>query len=144
LLFRRGARDAHLRYYLFAAPVLGLAAVIGMTAHNAAVSVACICVIMFIVPMIAVSNVALQITTPNQYRGQISALFLFAFNILGTSLGPSVVAGISDFALGGKGNIGLGLAITFAIFTPIATAMFWLGLKPMRRAIDAAEAWSTT
>ena len=142
MLFRRGMKDAHLRYYAFGAAFCGLAGVCAMLAPTLGLSLACMSVVKFISPFIAVAAAALQITTPNEYRGQVSALFLFAYNILGFGLGPSIVAGVSDFVIGGgHGDIGLAMALTFAVFTPVAVGAFVMGLRPMRHAVEAAEAW---
>jgi MFS family permease len=141
-LFRRGLKDAHLRYYAIGTALCGIAGVGAMLVPTLPQAIACMTVIKFISPFIAVAATALQITTPNEYRGQVSALFLFAYNIIGFGLGPSIVAGVSDFVIGGgRGDIGLAMAATFAVFTPIAVGAFVLGLGPMRRAVDAAQAW---
>ena len=141
-LFRRGLKDAHLRYYAVGAALCGVAGVGAMLVPTLPLAIACMSVVKVISPFIAVAAAALQITTPNEYRGQVSALFLFVYNILGFGLGPSIVAGISDFVIGGgRGDIGLAMAVTFAMFTPLAVGAFIAGLRPMRRAVDAAEAW---
>jgi MFS family permease len=142
-LFRRGVRDAHLRYYAVATLICGVAGVAAMIAPTAALSLGCMAVVKTIIPFIAVAAAGLQITTPNEYRGQVSAIFLFVYNVVGYGLGPSIMAGISDFALGGSGDLGIAMAITFAIFAPLSSLVFVLGLKPMRRAVQAAEAWES-
>jgi len=141
-LFRRGLKDAHLRYYAVGTALCGIAGVSAMLVPTLSLALACMTVVKVISPFIAVAATALQITTPNEYRGQVSALFLFVYNIVGFGLGPSIVAGVSDFVVGGgRGDIGLAMALTFAVFTPLAVAAFVLGLAPMRRAVDAAQAW---
>lgn len=141
-LFRRGVQDAHLRYYVFAVLLCGAAGVAAMLSPNMILGFAGITVVKLIIPFIAVAATALQITTPNEYRGQVSALFLFVYNIVGYGLGPALMAGISDFVIGGDGNLGLGIAITFAIFAPLTAITFALGMKSMRRAVAEANAWA--
>jgi hypothetical protein len=136
-LFRRGMRDAHLRYYGYATPLLAVCGVAAYLARDPIMSVAGISATMLIMPMVATSLSALHVTTPSAYRGRVSSIFLFIFNVLGAAAGPSVVAGISDFALGGRGQIGPALAITFAVVAPLSALAFWLGVKPLREAIDA-------
>lgn len=141
-LFRRGVTDAHLRCYAVGTALCGIAGVGAMLAPTLALAIACMTGVKLISPFIAVAATALQITTPNEYRGQVSALFLFVYNIVGFGLGPSIVAGVSDFVIGGgHGDIGLAMAATFAVFTPVAVGAFVLGLRPMRRAVEAARAW---
>jgi MFS family permease len=142
-LFRRGVADAHLRVYAIVALICGVAGVTAMLATNFYVAIGAMTVIKTLSPFIAVAATALQITTPSEYRGQVSALFLFVYNIVGFGFGPSVVAGISDFLIGGGGDISLAMACTFAVATPITAVVFFLGLRPMRRAVAAARSWDT-
>lgn len=143
-LFRRGLHDAHLRYYAWGSAICAAAGAGATLAPNVALALAGMVVVQLIIPFIAVAAAALQITTPNEYRGRISALFLFVYNIVGFGLGPSIMAGISDFGLGGHGSIGPAMALTFAIFGPLTALTFALGTRPMRRAVASAEQWAET
>ena len=140
ILFRRGVRDAHLRLYVWGTLVCGAAGVFAMNAPALPLALAGMAVVSLLTPFIAVASAGLQIPTPSRYRGQVSAIFLLIYNVLGYGLGPSIMAGISDFALGAKGGLGLAMTITFAVFAPLAALTFALGLGPMRRAVDAAAA----
>jgi MFS family permease len=139
-LFQRGMTDAHLRYYAVLVWVAGLAGLGAMLVSNVTLVLAGLAILFFIAPFIAVAATALQITTPNEYRGQVSAMFLMVYNIVGFGIGPSIIAAISDFGLGGTASIGHGIAITFAIFTPLSGAAFLYGLRPMREAVAKADA----
>ncbi|MBV9997218.1 MAG: MFS transporter [Caulobacteraceae bacterium] len=142
-LLRRGFRDAHLRYYV---GLLALFAVAGVTAtlsHDLMISLGAMAVTYFCVPFIPAAAGALQITTPNEFRGQVSALFLLVYNIVSWGLGPTVVAAVSDRLLSGPKSIGTAMALTVAVTSPIAIALFAMGLKPMRKAVDAAAAWQS-
>src|SRR4029450_7015495 len=59
-------------------------------------------------------NAALQIVTPNQMRGQVTALFLFIFNFVGYGLGPSLVAFLTVHFFG-EPNIRYSLSVGSAI-----------------------------
>lgn len=141
-LFRGGVPDAHFRFYVWTLTIFGVAGVLAMTSHDITVVLICLSIIKFITPFIPVAAGALQLTAPNEYRGQVSAIFLLVYNGVSWGLGPSLVAGISDFALGGSGDIGLAMAIVFAGFTPLALLIFAWGMKPMRDAVAAASEWS--
>lgn len=138
---RRGVRDAHLRYYALMLVIYAAAGITATTSRNLVLVLACIGVVKFM-SFIPVAAGAIQITTPNEYRGQVTATFLLAYNIVGFGLGPSLVAGLSDFVLRGENTIGPSLAILFAVLPPIVILLFVLGMKPMRRAVEAAEQWN--
>jgi MFS family permease len=141
--FRRGVRDAHLRLYVWVTLAVGVTGIVGGLSHNVPTVMISMATEKFLIPFIAVAATALQITTPNQYRGQVSAIFLFFYNIVGFGFGASFIAGISDFWLGGPQHIGKAIAIAFAIICPLASIIFALGLKPMRRAVDATAVWES-
>jgi MFS family permease len=84
-------------------------------------------------------NAALQIITPNQMRGQVTALFLFVFNIIGFGLGATIVASITNYVIGDESQLRYSLALTSAILGPLAVLIFWWGLKPYARAVERAE-----
>jgi hypothetical protein len=85
-------------------------------------------------------NAALQIITPNQMRGQVTALFLLIFNVIGFGLGGTVVAAFTDFVFGDESMLRYSMAATSALLGPIAIVTFWLGLKPYARSVQRAEA----
>lgn len=143
-LFRRGVKDAHLRIYVWGTLVVGALAVIATLSRNEAVVIAAIWLEKGIVSFIGIAAAALQLTTPNQFRGQISAIFLFFYNIVGIGVGATMIAAISDFGLGGPEHIGTAMAISFIIVCPIASLLLACGLAPMRRAVDDAKSWVET
>jgi hypothetical protein len=99
---RNGSDDANMRVAFLAIVVSLPASILFPLMPNAASAIvvsACglFCLSWLMGPM----NAALQIITPNQMRGQITALFLFVFNIIGFGLGPTVVALLTDFVFCG-------------------------------------------
>jgi MFS family permease len=87
-------------------------------------------------------NAALQSITPNQMRGQVTALFLLVFNVVGYGLGPTIVAMFTDMVFHSEAQIGRSLAATVAILAPIGILMMALARKPYGRSIAQARAWS--
>ncbi len=85
-------------------------------------------------------NAAIQSVTPNQMRGQVTALYLFVFTVIGQGLGPSFISLFTDFVLRDESNLRLSMAGTAAFMTPIAAIIIWLGVKPYGRAIAAIKA----
>jgi MFS family permease len=86
-------------------------------------------------------NAALQFITPHQMRGQITALFLFVFNVIGFGLGPILVALFTDYVFKAESQVGLSIATTGLILGPLGTFVIWLGMKPYGRSIAAAKDW---
>jgi MFS family permease len=87
-------------------------------------------------------NAALQFITPHQMRGQITALFLFVFNVIGFGLGPILVALFTDYVFKAESQVGLSIAATGLILGPLGTFVIWLGMKPYGRSVAAAKDWA--
>lgn len=86
---------------------------------------------------LAVSSI--QQITPNEMRGQVSAMYIFAVNLLGIGLGPTAIALITDFGFGRDQDLKYSMAIVGAIAASTAAISLWLGLKPFRRSLRAAQ-----
>jgi MFS family permease len=89
-------------------------------------------------------NAAIQIVTPNQMRGQVTALFLFVFNIVGFGLGATIVASFTNFVFGDENMLRYSLAATSIVMGPISLVCFWLGLKPYARSVERMGAHRET
>jgi MFS family permease len=85
-------------------------------------------------------NAAIQSVTPNQMRGQVTALYLFIFTVIGQGLGPVFIGVVTDFVVKDESMIKYGLAGTAAIMTPLAALIIWLGVKPYGKAIAEIKA----
>ena len=86
-------------------------------------------------------NAALQIITPNEMRGQITALFLFIFNFIGYGLGPSFVALLTDQVFG-EANLRYSLSVGSGVIGPLAALTIWWGLKPYGESVRRARAFA--
>lgn len=76
---------------------------------------------------------ALQRITPNEMRAQVSALMLFATNMLGLIVGPTLVAVLTDYVYRQDALLNLSLATTAALILPIAVVCLALGVKAYSR-----------
>jgi uncharacterized protein HemY len=74
-------------------------------------------------------------------RGQITALFLFVFIIIGFGLGPTVVALFTDYVFRTESQIGYSLSATAALLSLQGALVIWLGLKPYGRSVAEAKSW---
>lgn len=86
-------------------------------------------------------NAALQVVTPNEMRAQVTALFLFVFNIVGFGVGPSVVASITQYAFHDPAMLRYALASVIAVLGPLGIASVWWGLNAYGRSVAKARAW---
>jgi len=65
---------------------------------------------------------ALNFITPNQLRGQVIALYLFAVNLIGLGFGPTIVAVITDYGFGDPGALRYSLAV-FAVVVSVSAML---------------------
>jgi len=86
-------------------------------------------------------NAALQVVTPNEMRSQITALFLFIFNIIGFGIGPSVVPWVTAHVFHDPAKLGYGLATVIAVLLPPAALSIFLGMKSYGAAMVRAKSW---
>jgi len=84
-------------------------------------------------------NAALQSVTPNEMRGQVTALYLFVFAIIGMGLGPTFIAVFTDFIFGDEQKLHYSLSVSAVIMAPLAAWIMWLGVKPYGEAIAAIK-----
>jgi len=86
-------------------------------------------------------NAALQIITPNQMRGQVTALFLFVFNVLGFGVGPTFVATLTDYVFHNESMLRYSLVVSGAAMGPLAALTVWSGLKAYGESVKRAASW---
>lgn len=137
-LFASGKHDAHLRYYVWAAAVIGifglLAPIFGTTA---------VLYLALMTPGLVLGNfagvaaAALQIVTPPPLRGKISALYLMLIGLFGLIVGPAAVALVADHLIG-PDNLALALGIVIATLMPVAVLFLASGRAAMRAAVASA------
>jgi MFS family permease len=82
---------------------------------------------------------AMQTVTPNNIRAQVNSIYLLLFSGVTGILGPWVVGQITDM-LHDPSKLGLVLAATAAVGSPIALLCLWFAIKPFGQAIQVIEA----
>ncbi|MCK9541665.1 MAG: MFS transporter [Novosphingobium sp.] len=134
--FQRGIGDMHLRYYAITSLAAGAAAVIGFALPLSPAGFgAAFAVVYFLQPFTGPAAALLQIATPPDYRGRVSALFLLVMNLMGLCIGPALVSAATQFLFADPLRVGESIALMFAVLSPIATAVFWAGLSAARVAV---------
>jgi MFS family permease len=71
------------------------------------------------------AGTALQVITPAPIRAQVLAIHLLLVNLIALSLGPTLVALITDSLFGDPGAVGRSLAIVSSLSAVAALSLFW-------------------
>ncbi|MDA5192577.1 spinster family MFS transporter [Govanella unica] len=85
------------------------------------------------------SPAALQLITPNEMRGQVSAAFLLVLNLFGLGIGPTAVALVTDYGFKDPAMLGYSLAIISTCAVPPAVILLSLSLKGFAARIRERE-----
>lgn len=140
-LHGRGVRDANLKVILLGYGIAIPFAVAAPLMPTPTTAISMFMVSYFFTNFHVLAPACLIAITPNQMRGQVSALYVFIVNILGLGLGPSIVAGFTDFVFGSDLAIGKSLAATAAILGPLGFAVLYIGQRAYRRCLEDALEW---
>ncbi|MEK9210877.1 MFS transporter [Sphingomonas sp. 2378] len=140
-LFAHGHRDAHMKLFSVVGLIYAVAGPVMASAATPMVALAAIFVI-FLFSGIAAIAAAVPLTTPNQFRGQVSSVYLLVTNLLGAGLGPTMVALFTDKYFHNDAMVGWSIAVVLCIFGPVSSILLLTARRPMLRAIDAAAEWS--
>ena len=84
-------------------------------------------------------NVAIQTVTPNEMRGQVTAIYLFMFVVFG-ALGASLVPLVTVYVVGGEQNLWISMALIAAVLLPIAVYAIARGMKPYAIEVERLNA----
>ena len=144
-LRRRGRVDANLRLCMLSAL---LAWPLGMLAPQIESQVLCMAVFALFVFAAAMpwgcAAAAIQEITPNQMRGQVTALYFLAVNMAGIGFGSTVVALITDRVFHNELALRHSLSVVAAIAAPLAIILLAFARRPYMRCRDATSALATS
>ena len=73
---------------------------------------------------------------PNRLRGQATAIYFFVISLAGIGLGPTIVAGFTDFVFGDPVAVRYSLVIVPTIAFSLAALFFFLARKPYVRSMQ--------
>ncbi len=145
ILFSRGLKDAHLRFYSWL--ILGLSPVIvsAFFVPDVHVFLGFYALIQLItVPYIVYCFALVAMLAPNRLRGQLLGIFMFITNIIGFGLGPAIVGALTDFLFRDAAMVGYSLAIVVISGSTIAFFAMRFALPLLRRSIAMVEAGTET
>lgn len=136
----KGHLDANIRIGFVSLVIAVPSGVAGVLMPDATASLALIFLFLFGCAMPwGGAAAALQEITPNQMRGQVSALYLFCLSLCGMGFGPAIVAGFTDHVFGHDDALPWSLALTILLTAPVATLLLWRARTPYRAALARNE-----
>jgi len=135
-LFQSGRRDAPFLYFAVACSISVLLALVAFTLSTTLwLTLACYAALHFLQPFTGPAVAHLQLATPDEYHGRMSALFVLIFNLMGLCLGPPSVAFVTDFLFHDPAYLRSSLAVMYVSISGLAAVVFLIGLAPARRII---------
>jgi MFS family permease len=139
---KRGFADSNMRVLMLLAIALIPTAIAAPQMSNHFLALALMSVTVFFqAAYMGVAAAAVQMVTPNQMRGQATAVYLFATNMLGLALGSTLVAALTDFVFADESALMHSLSVISAILLPMAAWIFWKGLNSFSAAVKKSEDW---
>jgi len=134
-------RDANMKVILIGYIVGIPFAVIAPLMPNAELAILMFMLTFFFTNFHVLAPAALIAITPNQVRGQISAIYVFMLNIIGVGIGPSLVAASTDFLYGSDLAVGKSLVLVASTLGPLGAILFYSGMKAYRRCLEDSKQW---
>jgi MFS family permease len=89
-----------------------------------------------------IATAAVADITPNQFRGQLVAAYLFTITIVGLGLGPTMVALLTEKVFQDEHAVRYSLVVFDAIVAPLAAIFMWVGMPAFKRAAAEARSWT--
>jgi MFS family permease len=140
--YRQGRKDGHLRVMIYSAPIMLIASTAMPLMPTPELAL-----VMFFPHVLGAAGVtaaggaALMLVTPNQLRGQATAIYYFVISIAGLTLGPTSVAVLTDFVFHDEAALRYSLAIVGFTAPLLSVICAILTLRPYQRSIAESETW---
>lgn len=139
-LYDRGVRDAHLRFHMLtwiiSAPAVALAFMVDQPLFFLVLLGV---FYLFTYPFQGYSIAGLQLVTPPQFRGRMSAAYLTYLNLVGLAAGPTAVGAITDFVFHDTTKVGWAMAIVVLVSAPIGAFFLWIAARQKRAMLSRTD-----
>ncbi len=136
LLYRRGIRDIHLRFYRWLIVGMAPAFLLLFVVGNPFLVLILYALVQFVtVPFFVYVAAVIVMVAPNATRGQLSAIFFASFTVIGQGVGPTLVGAITDYVYGDELMLGASLAIVVITGMTVALAALQWALPHLGHAI---------
>jgi MFS family permease len=142
--YNKGRRAAHMRVTLLGACILvpGSVLVPLMPTPELAVLMLAPATVGGALPT-ATAGAALMMIVPNQMRAQTTAIYYFVISVLGLTLGPLLIAVVTDSVFGDPGALRYSISIVSGVAGSIALIFLFLNIRHYRSSVIEADEWST-
>jgi MFS family permease len=135
-MLKRGYEDAPMRLVIYCRIAAMPAAIAMPIMPDPYLALACSAVGMLTLGMSGPSlNAVLQIVLPNQIRGQVTALYLFIFFVVGSGISPLATGVVTDHIFTSPDDLRWSIMLLHVIFLPASLVVTWLGWKPYREEV---------
>ena len=84
-------------------------------------------------------NAAIQRVTPNEMRGQVTAVYIFMFIVFG-ALGGQLIGSVTQRVFHADADLKKTMILTASVLMPLAAIVISRGIKPYGREIKRLEA----
>ena len=140
-----GVLDAPIRVAIAAIVPLGVCGVLLPFAPTPWLALVLLAVVMFCFSLPGgLAPASVQMVTPPHLRARVSAVYLFFTAFIGTGLGPTAVAAVTDFVFRSDAALGYSLSLVAAVVTPISVAALISLLKPFRASVSGGSMTGTS
>lgn len=135
-LVKEGKTDGRLRISVLAA-VLSLCGVLAVSMPKAEWAILLLALPTFgLAAPFGAATAAIQEIMPNQVRALASSIMLFILNLIGMSLGPTLVALFTDFVFKDENMIRYSMMVLFIVGGGFGLILSLMVLKPYRKIIE--------
>jgi len=83
-------------------------------------------------------NAAIQRITPNEMRGQVTAVYLFMFIVFG-ALGSQLIGTVTQRVIGSDADLWKSIVLTASVLMPLAAFAISRGIRPYGREVERLE-----
>ncbi len=138
-LGKRGYRDAEMRAALIGGIAMVPVTILMPLAPDKTSAIVMLCLLTFVLAFPqGLAPTILTIVAPNRMRAQVTAIFMLLGVLAGFSLGPALVAIVTDYVFADELALRYSLSIVSAVLTPIGVAFLLYALKPFgeRKSFD--------
>lgn len=141
--FRQGIKNAHLRVMMISAPVMLVAsAALPLMPSPELALLMFFPHILGAAGITAAGGAALMVITPNQMRGQATAIYYFIISLAGLLLGPTSVALLTDYVFRDESALRYSLAIIGFLAPLLSVITAVLIRRSYLAGMEEAESWN--
>lgn len=144
-MYANGYRDAHMRMTLIGSILLVVSSALVplMPTPELAIAMLIPATIGGAIPT-ATGAAALMMIAPNQLRAQTTAVYYFAINVLGLTIGSTAIALVTDYVFGDDAALRYSITIVSLGGGIFAIGFLVANLKHYRTSVIEADQWSET